>query len=335
MTTTATNTPNQDDTPAPALQAEHIVPAASEQAVDEAAAAAHAAAREQIEDWLDQIEADGKTENTVRAYRRDLLHFHAHLTQAAGVHAFDQVEPHHLASYLDAGGLSLATRARRFASLRGFFFGLVAAGVLAESPVDCVERPAASAKLATAPVPTAADVRRIVERSPEGGRDRAVLELLAAGLTPAEVLSLALPDISLEDGTIAVRGRAGTKREVAIPAPAIDALRRYVASDRSNWYNGARHNTYHAFLSATGRPLERFTIWKLVREYAAAAGVGDVSPNDLRRARIAAMLRDGHEAEDVAAVAGHRDAGATERYRALTERAVILPTDLAESQASA
>lgn len=266
----------------------------------------------QIDAWIAQLAKAHKAPGTMSSYRSDLLHFHRHVAPDVGAEHFVAVRPDHVADYITNAKLSSATKSRRYTSLNAFFEYLKQAGLVDGNPVSLVARPT-TPTMNREGVASPADVRLIVERAAEGGRDRAILELVAAGMTPAEVAALGIRDVDLAEGTVTARGRAGHARAIPLPVPAIESLRAYLATERSRYHH---RDSHHVFLGERGAALDRQTVWKIVSTHSKKT----MNPNDMRRSRLAAMHAQGCPDKEIQIVAGHLDIGATRRYRALTGR---------------
>ena len=65
--------------------------------------------------------------------------------------------------------------------------------------------------------------------TPEGMRDRAMLELMyASGLRATEVVSLRLENVDDNAGFLRVVGKGGKERVVPVAQPALETLQEYV-----------------------------------------------------------------------------------------------------------
>lgn len=100
-----------------------------------------------------------------------------------------------------------------------------------------------------------------------GLRDKALLELLyASGLRASEICSVLLGDMNFSTSTIRVKGKGGVDRIVPFHPKAAQAVK--------NWLvvrGECRSMTL--FISATGHPLGRNIVGRLVKDYAAKAGI--------------------------------------------------------------
>jgi hypothetical protein len=115
-------------------------------------------------------------------------------------------------------------------------------------------------------------------------RDRAALELLyAAGLRASELCLLKVDELHLALGVVRPTGKGSKERVVPMGRPAVRALEKYLAEGRPALLKG-RPSPY-VFIGNRGRPLSRMGLFKIVRRYAAGAGIARaISPHKLRHA---------------------------------------------------
>jgi integrase/recombinase XerD len=113
---------------------------------------------------------------------------------------------------------------------------------------------------------------------------------------------------------VAVRGKGGKRRLVPTGEVALDCVSRYLQIRRVR-----RSNDTALFVSPRGkRSGGRFTregFWKMVRRYAASAGLFPLpSPHKLRHSFATHLLRGGADLRALQAMLGHADLGTTEIY---------------------
>jgi integrase/recombinase XerC len=184
----------------------------------------------------------GKSERTVRAYRRDLEDFAA-FVGAADIDkaaAFLLGQGHGAAneaalawrSSLLERGLTPATINRRLAALRSL---VKLARTLGLVPWSLELAGVKSEKYRETRGPGREGFRRLLDlteadASPKGLRDRVVLRLLwDLALRREEVVSLDLANVDLEAGTVSILGKGRREREtLTLPAPTVAALRAWL-----------------------------------------------------------------------------------------------------------
>src|SRR5574337_846712 len=264
-----------------------------------------------IEDYLRFLTVErGLAENSLAAYGRDLRRIVGYFKQA-GVGSFQEVGRGHVARLLLAlreEGLQPRTIARRTSSLRGLYRYLLTQGHVKEDPTAHLETPSPWMRLPG--VLSQDEVGRLLATPPAsnplGLRDKAMLELLyAAGLRVSEMVTLQMSDVDLEVGYVRCQGKGGKDRVVPLGRDAQAAVRRYLADSRPHLQRG--RSTPVLFLNRWGWPLTRQGFWKLLRAYAAAAGIDRrVTPHTLRHSFATHLLERGADLRAVQMMLGDR-----------------------------
>ncbi|MCC7477403.1 tyrosine-type recombinase/integrase [bacterium] len=147
-----------------------------------------------------------------------------------------------------------------------------------------------------------------------GLRDRAMLEVLyASGMRVSELTGLRLQDLHLGEGFALVSGKGSKQRLVPLGGPAIEALQRWLDAGRAVLCpRSAIHD--EVFLSRRG-PISRSQVFRLIKAYAAAAGVkGKVSPHTFRHSCASHMLAHGADLRLVQELLGHSALSTTQVY---------------------
>ncbi|UCC30252.1 MAG: tyrosine-type recombinase/integrase, partial [Phycisphaerales bacterium] len=227
----------------------------------------------------------GLAGSTVTAYQRDLREFWKHLGEREvdpSDVSIDDVQQYLI--YLQRRGLGLASIARHLATIKVFLRHLFAERILRRDIASLIESPKRWRAIPRAP--RYLKIEALLDgpdpRDEFYLRDRALLELLyATGMRVSEAVDLQLDQINLELGYVRCIGKGRKERIIPVGRPAIEAIREYLGILRPRLL-GNRHTTA-LFLSRTGRALDRSNMWRLVRKYAAAAGIENrVSPHTLR-----------------------------------------------------
>lgn len=260
----------------------------------------------------------GLAENTVAAYTRDLVRFCAWY-RSHGPATYRQLHVAFFTGYLQslqAAGLKTSTMARHLVSVKMFFRYLMLEGVVAESVVDLVSSPKLWQHLPKVLSPDMVD--RLLaapnKRDRWPLRDRALLALLyATGCRASEVCGLKLSDLHLEANFCRCLGKGNKERLVSLNPVAIAAVEAYLRYERPQL--ALRDSEGALLLSQRGRPLNRITVWKLVKRYAARVGVSrSVSPHTLRHSFATHMLAGGAEIRALQELLGHASIRTTQIY---------------------
>jgi integrase/recombinase XerD len=272
-----------------------------------------------IEDYLRFLTVErGLAENSLAAYGRDLRRIVGYFKQA-GAGSFQEVSRGQVARLLltlREEGLAPRTVARHISSLRGLYRYLLAQGHVKEDPTAHIESSSPWVRLPG--VLSQEEVERLLAApltsNPLGLRDKAMLELLyAAGLRVSEMVTLRLSDVDLEVGYVHCLGKGGKDRVVPLGRDAQTAVRRYLATSRAHLQRGRSSSTL--FLNRLGYSLTRQGFWKLLRAYAAAAGIDRrVTPHTLRHSFATHLLERGADLRAVQVMLGHADISTTQIY---------------------
>ena len=153
--------------------------------------------------------------------------------------------------------------------------------------------------------------------TPQGVRDRAMLELLyASGLRVSELVALPLAAVDPRLGIVRVRGKGGKERIVPVGQRAQAALETYLRGARTALLRSRQNRDL--FVTHRGRRMTRQGFWKLLVRYAAAAGLRDVHPHTLRHSFATHLLERGADLRAVQAMLGHADIATTQIYTHLS-----------------
>lgn len=158
-----------------------------------------------------------------------------------------------------------------------------------------------------------------------GRRDRAALALMArAGLRRAELVGLDVEDFrdGLTSGTLVVRGKGSKERLVPLTNGVLDAVRDWIEV-RGAEPGALLPPVRRGGSIAWGGRLTTSAVWKRLRDIARGAGIGDVSPHDLRRTACTALLDAGVDLGTAGKILGHASVETTKRYDRRDERAMV------------
>lgn len=260
-------------------------------------------------------------ENTVAAYRRDLVRFFEWL----GPRNPAKLSIRELADYigwLHAKKLAPATIARHIVSLKVFFRYLQLEGAMEDNLAELLGSQKLWQRVPTVLSPQ--QVARLFECPQQGDpfwrRDRALLELLyATGCRASELSSLRLRDVHLDDGFCMCRGKGNKQRLVPLGVRAAEAVRAYLEHERPELAAAASTTASTAtdwvLLSYRGRRLRRQRIWELLKKYARRVGAPpEVSPHTLRHSFATHMLAGGADLRQVQEMLGHASIATTQIY---------------------
>lgn len=262
----------------------------------------------------------GLSPKTVEAYGGDIARFAEFLRGGGGPPDWAAVRTADLRRFLEdqtlSRGMSPATTARRLAALKGFFAFLREEGTIPENPASPVSAPRKPRILphSLTEKQTEALLEAPPEETPEGLRDRALLELVyGCGLRVGEAAGMTLDAVKFDAGLVRVVGKGSKVRHVPLGTKAEAALRRYLGAARASF--GPAENESALFVGRGGKPLGRQAIWAMLKKRAAAAGApAAVSPHWLRHSFATHMLRRGAPVRVIQELLGHADISTTQIY---------------------
>jgi len=265
--------------------------------------------------------------NTVEAYQRDLASFATFMDATFGLAEIERVEADHITAWmlgLMDGGMASTSVARGLIALRQFCLFLRVEGVLERNPTATIDVPGRGRKIPR--FLTFEEVERLLdapdEQSPEGLRDRAMLEVLyATGVRVTELVELPMNGVDLTVGYVRVVGKGSKTRLVPLGEVARDALDLYLRGPRAELLrkNGGPSVTDAVFVTRRGGPMTRQAFWKNIKRYGLLANImRTISPHVLRHSFATHLLDHGANLRVVQTLLGHADIGTTQIYTHVT-----------------
>jgi integrase/recombinase XerD len=276
--------------------------------------------------FLARLAVKGFSARTRNEYQLNLGRFLEFLG-ADEIHRIDEVTPAVLVAYqnhLVTGGsrahgpLAAGTQLLRICQVRQLFRFAVKQGVLLADPSVVLDTPQVPRRLPGRVLSIGQMKRLLVApdvRTPQGVRDRAMIELLyATGLRVSELVSLTVQDIDLVAGDLRVtRGKGGRARQVPVGPAACLWVGRYLTRVRPRFVR--RRGEPTLFLSYRGRRLDRVDVRTLLVRWARAAGIpGPVSPHTIRRTCATHLLKGKASLRHIQELLGHARLSTTQVY---------------------
>ncbi len=278
----------------------------------------------------------GLSENTVRIYLTDLNPFRDYLSRE-GLSVTDmdrQLLRGYLAWLATAGrvgtdghspvrGYARISIVRKLVALRSFYRFLIQEGLFKSSPIPLGRSFQVKVQKTLPNFLGQREVGRLIEApddaTPLGLRDRAILEALyACGVRLAELQGMDVPAVNFDRREILVRGKGAKERLVLFGQPTEAALRRYLQEGRPQL---ATRPTPALFLNRYGQRLSRRSIEKIVRRYAAQAGVrSGVHPHTLRHTFASHLMEGGADLRVIQELLGHASPTTTQIYTHVTKQ---------------
>ncbi|AFJ01951.1 Site-specific recombinase XerD [Methylophaga frappieri] len=263
--------------------------------------------------WLEA----GLSDNTVWAYRRDLLAFSSWLQkQEIGLAS---AEKNHIEAYLVSRlreGRKKTSDARLISSLRRYYRYLCREGWRQSDPTALLDSPKLNRHL-----PDSLSEQEVDDllAQPEvytmlGLRDKTMLEVLyATGLRVSELVTLTLEQLNMRQGLIRCIGKGNKERLVPLGETALDYCQQYLLESRPQLIYG--YASEDLFPTRRGHAMTRQAFWYLIKRYAHQAGITKpLSPHTLRHAFATHLLNHGADLRVVQLLLGHSDLSTTQIY---------------------
>jgi integrase/recombinase XerD len=272
-----------------------------------------------MDQYLDYLMFEkGLSVNTLDSYRGDLNRF-ADFLDTGGIRSLCDADSamilRHLICLRDSG-MGPRSRARHLVTLRGFFKFMVQEKILVLNPARRLDLPKSGLKLPD--VLSVQDINQLLNmpnpKKPAGVRNTAMIELMyAAGLRVSELVTVKLQDVNLNGCCVRVFGKGAKERMVPFGQPARQKIDFYVTTARPALLSP--HTSPFLFVARAGKPMTRQGFWKILKQYAQAAGIlKPITPHSLRHSFASHLLEGGADLRSIQIMLGHVDISTTQIY---------------------
>ncbi len=263
------------------------------------------------------------TENSIQAYLGDAEKLFSYI-ETTGVLleevSYDTLQ-HFVAQLYDLG-ISPRSIARIISGVKSLYRFLLLEEYVEVDPSELLESPKIGLHLPT--VLSIEEIDRMLScidmSKEEGLRNRAIIEVLySCGLRVSELCHLRMRDVHPEEEFIQVWGKGRKERLVPISPSALEAIDAYLSSDKRPEAKVGEGE--YIFLSRRGKAISRITVFCLIKDLAALAGVNkEVSPHTFRHSFATHLLEGGANLQAIRVMLGHEDIGTTEIYTHMDKR---------------
>jgi integrase/recombinase XerD len=260
----------------------------------------------------------GLAENTVVSYGRDLLKFARYL-KAVDVLSVRHVKRSHVIDYLIAEkrkGISSNSLSRNLFAIKTFFRFLVGEGILEDEVTELIESPKLWRMLPE--TMTIDEIERVLAvpnmSTPEGIRDRAIMEMLyATGMRISELAQLKLTDYNPRAGTVICHGKGSRQRMIPVGRQAIASVSLYLRESRPLLMKG-RESPF-LFVTRLRSSFTRAGLWKMIHNTVRKIGLDKrITPHTFRHSFATHLLANGADLRVIQAMLGHASISTTQFY---------------------
>jgi len=260
------------------------------------------------------------SENSIQAYVRDV----AKLKQFVDISNLD-VSPQRVTTeiiqdylkYLGMLEMSAYSQSRMLSGIKSFYVFLEYEEMITENPVALIDSPKVGRKLPD--VLNIFEIEKILDAidmsTPEGGRNRAMLEMLySSGLRVSELINLKMNQVYFDIGFLRVLGKGNKERLVPIGKSAIKYLKIYLEEIRCHVNISPGFENF-VFLNRRGKGLTRVMIFTIIKNLVTIAGIKkQVSPHTFRHSFATHLVEGGADLRAVQEMLGHESITTTEIY---------------------
>ncbi|MBA2494739.1 MAG: site-specific tyrosine recombinase XerD [Acidobacteria bacterium] len=276
--------------------------------------------RDFVREYLLYLQVEkGLAKNSVESYQRDLvkLRVWAEKNNFDIVNLTRQVLREWL---IDLAGEKLSENSKRrlISALRGFYKFLQFDGHIKKNPAEDLIAPQKGLYLPK--FLNENDIESLLAVADVSGeiglRNRAILELMyACGLRVSEAVDVNVGDVDIDAGILTCKGKGSKTRRVPIGKSAVEWLKSYLALRRKK----ENIEVNNLFVTSLGKPINRQTIFYLIKEYAEKIGLEDVSPHTLRHSFATHLIQHRADVRSVQQLLGHADISTTQIYTHITD----------------
>lgn len=260
------------------------------------------------------------SEHSVEAYLGDVEKLTQYLLHIGAARSPSELSTDELRGFLQwvaSLHMTPSSQGRILSGLRSFYKYCLLEQIVRVDPTELLEGP--KLKRALPDVLSFAEIETMLalidHSTPEGGRNRAILETLySCGLRVSELVTLRLSCLYPDVGFIRVIGKGDKERLVPIGR---DALK-YIALYRSQIRVHVAikpGNEDILFLNRRGTALSRVMIFYVIKDLAAKAGITkNISPHTFRHSFATHLVEGGADLRAVQEMLGHESITTTEIY---------------------
>ncbi|TWR26647.1 site-specific tyrosine recombinase XerD [Mucilaginibacter achroorhodeus] len=260
--------------------------------------------------------------NSIEAYTRDIEKLHQFAdAELTGLQPdkFALQNLRDFINWISELGMTATSQARILSGIKSFYKFLLLDDVIQSNPSELLEMPRVARKLPD--TLSYDDIQNMIAAidlsKPEGGRNKAMLEVLyACGLRVSELTELRLSNLSLhaDDEYIKVKGKGSKERLVPIARQAIKALQIWIEQIRVHTPVQKGEEDI-VFLNRRGKRLTRVYVFLLIKELAEKIGLKKtISPHTFRHSFATHLVEGGADLRAVQEMLGHESITTTEIY---------------------
>lgn len=275
--------------------------------------------KELIEEFLRYLLIDkGYSNNTIEAYKRDLLTF-LEFIKNKNINNITSDDLKKYIKYLNNKKLNDKTISRHISCLKSFYKFLVIENKIKDNISEVLFIPKTKKSLPN--TLNEEDIFKLLNIKLTDNysyRNKAMIELMyATGLRVSELVNLKIQDIDLTEEVVRIFGKGSKERVVPIGEIAIQSLKEYITKHRPLMLK--KYNNEYLFLNNHGNNMTRQGFFKIIKSIANENGIDkEISPHTIRHSFASHLLKYGADLRTIQELLGHSDISTTQVYTHIT-----------------
>jgi integrase/recombinase XerD len=259
-------------------------------------------------------------DNSVEAYQRDLDKLTQYLQHSGESKTPAEIRLTDLQQFINwIGGLGMSdtSQARIISGIKSFYKYCLLEKISTADPTTLLEAP--KLKRALPDTLSFEEIESLIAQidlsKPEGGRNKAMLELLySCGLRVSELVNLKISQLYFDVGFIRVIGKGDKERLVPVGRSAVKYVKIYLEKIR-NFIPVKPGNEDIVFLNRRGSKLTRVMVFLIIKELVQKAGIKKaISPHTFRHSFATHLVEGGADLRAVQEMLGHESISTTQIY---------------------
>ena len=276
-----------------------------------------------IFDYLDFLKnIKGLSENTAKAYQRDLNKFSKFLESIA-IESLDSISEEKCSAWiadLFQNDVSARSIQRHISSAKGFFSYMKKIGLVQSSPFELINSPKSPNHLPNILSPE--EVSQLLNFKPKNSQDKrdfAIIELIySSGLRVSEAVNSNLSDFEDNNNFLRVIGKGSKTRLVPVGRFAQNAIKEWICERKKILTSDDA-----LFVNLRGSRISTRSVQERIKNIALKQGLPPVNPHMLRHSFATHLLESSGDLRSIQELLGHSSLSTTQIYTRLDYQHLI------------
>ena len=276
-----------------------------------------------IFDYLDFLKnIKGLSENTAKAYQRDLNKFSKYLESIA-IDSLESISEEKCSAWvadLFQNDVSARSIQRHISSAKGFFSYMKKIGLVQSSPFELINSPKSPSHLPNILSPE--EVSQLLNFKPKNSQDKrdfAIIELIySSGLRVSEAVNSNLSDFEDNNNFLRVIGKGSKTRLVPVGRFAQNAIKIWISERKKILTSDDA-----LFVNLRGSRISTRSVQERIKNIALKQGLPPVNPHMLRHSFATHLLESSGDLRSIQELLGHSSLSTTQIYTRLDYQHLI------------